>query len=89
MWMYHGGMVPKQDIFGQNRSYPLEPALCLGFKASVKIVFFGKKLTFFGLPSALDFIHRFTSLRSVPLGIKSPALLRPSQGRFFTLAKQS
>ena len=35
MWMYHGGMVPKQDIFGQNRSYPLEPALCLGFKASV------------------------------------------------------
>ena len=60
---------------------------CLQF--GIKIAFFGQKLTFFGLHSAFNFIPRFPSLRSVPLGIKSPALLRPFQGQFLTSAKQS
>ena len=39
--------------------------------------FSGWNSIFFGLHSAFNFIPRFTSLRSVPLGIKSPASFRP------------
>ena len=37
------------------------------------------KFDFFGLHSAFDFIPRYPSLRSVPLGIKSTALFRPKK----------
>ena len=42
----------------------------------IKIVNFSKN-SFTGLHTAFNFIPRFTSLRSVPLCIKSTALLRP------------
>ena len=45
------------------------------------------KFDFCGLHSALDFIPCYPSLRSVPLGMKSPALFRPQKWKFYTSKK--